>query len=321
MFFVWVGYLANLGYSMQEALYINIDETPIPYHFGGKKGLKQKRNMASIKDDMRDRANTRDVRQHCTLMAAICNDPKIQEQLPQVLMPNIKGRAKKWKAARLKSSEYPNVRILTNTGGWITIKSLLVYLEILKEMLHKLGVNKIVLVMDCHSTHRSVKVLRKLRKMKWKVLFVPGKLTYLLQPLDAWFFASFKQSLYKMNTKARIASTSGEESFETWAEVCFSTIQACFANTSTTHMFHKCGFEIPNSTINETIMHHLPESALGMTRKLTMDELADVMGACTHLQYRLLFHEDIPEENRNHHIVVRKPLLRMRSKTNVMHTP
>ena len=34
-FFVWVGYLASIGYSMDEAVYINLDETSIPYHHGG----------------------------------------------------------------------------------------------------------------------------------------------------------------------------------------------------------------------------------------------------------------------------------------------
>ena len=42
-FFVWVGYLASIGYGMGETVYINLDETSIQYHHGGKKGLNKKR--------------------------------------------------------------------------------------------------------------------------------------------------------------------------------------------------------------------------------------------------------------------------------------
>ena len=35
LFLVWVAYLISVGYSMAEATLINIDETPIPYQFGG----------------------------------------------------------------------------------------------------------------------------------------------------------------------------------------------------------------------------------------------------------------------------------------------
>ena len=38
---MWVAYLVAIGYGMNEAVWINIDETPIPYHFGSKPGLKK----------------------------------------------------------------------------------------------------------------------------------------------------------------------------------------------------------------------------------------------------------------------------------------
>ena len=56
-FFVWVGYLASIGYNMDEAVYINLDETSIAYHYGGKKGLNKKRDTKYSTEDMKDKTS------------------------------------------------------------------------------------------------------------------------------------------------------------------------------------------------------------------------------------------------------------------------
>ena len=319
LFFVWVAYLASIGYSMEEAVYINMDETPIPYHFGGKKGLKKHEDQNKGTDEMRDKTHLHNARQHCTLMAAICTDPNIQKALPQVLLPNVKGRKKKWDQVIKDKTECPNVKVKTGTGGWVDNKCLLEYFDILRDSLQEFKGKKVVIVMDSHSSHRSVPILKKLKNMKWKVLLVPGRMTSLLQPLDAYCFANFKRTLYKMHMKDRISTSDGQQSFESWAKVCFATMQHVFQNTNGKAMFQKCGYELPNACISNSILQHIASEHVGMIRKLTHAELSEYVGRESKKQHALLFHEPIPPAKREHCIVVRNPLHRRRSKFSVHH--
>ena len=77
---------------MNEAVYINVDETSLVYHYGGKKGLKKKRDTKYKTEDMKDKTSVHLTRKHCSLIAAICSNPNVQEALPQVLLPNVRGK-------------------------------------------------------------------------------------------------------------------------------------------------------------------------------------------------------------------------------------
>ena len=162
---MWVAYLVAIGYGMDEAVWINIDETPIPYHFGSKSGLK-KLGTEEQQKQMIDRSSLKDIRSHCTLMGAIATNERVHQNLPQVLMPNMRGRKRDWDSAKSIAKKYPNVKVMDDTGGWVTTDVMAKYFEMLEETLKHLGVKKKVLVMDCHSTHRSIKTIKLLRKLK-----------------------------------------------------------------------------------------------------------------------------------------------------------
>jgi len=38
---LWVAYLTAIGYGIEEAVWINVDETPTPYRVGGRHGWKK----------------------------------------------------------------------------------------------------------------------------------------------------------------------------------------------------------------------------------------------------------------------------------------
>ena len=38
---LWVAYITAIGYGVDEAVWINVVETPIPYHVGGRRGWKK----------------------------------------------------------------------------------------------------------------------------------------------------------------------------------------------------------------------------------------------------------------------------------------
>lgn len=317
LFFVWVAYLASIGFGFREAVYINIDETPIPHHFGGRKGLKKQRRGAHEDNKMIDKATTRDIRSQSTLMAAMANDVDVQKNLPQVLMPNTTGRKKKWLAASLKAAAVRNIKVFRDTCGWVTIEALAKYLKVLGKAVKDMGKEKVVLVMDCHSTHYSLLTLRLLRRMGWQVLLVPAKLTWLLQPLDAYFFVLLKRNLHFDSTYDRISSKDGQQTFESWADTCFETISNTLATLDSKWMFNKCGYNIPSHGISERVLQHLQGEDFGVHRPLTADELSVYTGKKKErvkLIHKHLFRAQVPVEFQTRPIVVRIPKHRLRSK-------
>jgi hypothetical protein len=80
-----------------------------------------------------------------------------------------------------------------DTNGWVDMKTLKQCLQKLETAMAPVGVNKVVLVMDCHPSHYAWKTLALLKRWKWRVLLIPRKLTGLLQPLDVSIFAGLKK--------------------------------------------------------------------------------------------------------------------------------
>ena len=52
-----VAYLIAIGYGVDEAVWINVDETPIPYHVGGRHGWK-KHPVQELRDQMVEKASS-----------------------------------------------------------------------------------------------------------------------------------------------------------------------------------------------------------------------------------------------------------------------
>ena len=160
---MWVGYLANIGYSMDEAVYINLDETAIAYHYGGKKGLKKINPNCGTKD-MKDKTSVHLTRKHCTLIAAIASDTKVQQALPQVILPNVRGEKRKWARVIKDKTDCPNVHVMNGQAGWVNNDNMEDYFDIVQDHLKALNIEKTVIVMDCQACHRSYRILKKLKK-------------------------------------------------------------------------------------------------------------------------------------------------------------
>jgi hypothetical protein len=211
---IWVAYLTAIGYGIDTAVWINIDETPIPYHFGGRHGWKKHKPPDTMKQSMVERATLQLQRSHCTLLASIASRTDVQNVLPQILLPKVPG-GKKWNTVSSMETKPDNVDIIMGSNGWMDMKMLKQCLEKLRAAMVPLDVNKVVIVMDCHPSHYAWKTLALLRHWKGKVLLLPSKLTGVLQPLDVSIFADFKKKLHVANMKSNISRPDSKYNFET----------------------------------------------------------------------------------------------------------
>ena len=318
LFLLWVSYLHAIGYSPGEALWINMDETPVPYSFGGRKGTRVKRKRfwrPSTRTLVGQSAALRLARGQATLVASICTNPAIQQSLPQIFMPNTRGMKKKWAAVGEAGLMPQNIQVQFGTTGWQTVETMFKYIARMKKALTKAKVKKVVLVMDCHTSHLSYRTLSRIAKQRWKVLLVPGKMTWLLQPLDAYMFAELKQHLHDQNVRERLEDDGGEQSFYNWAQTCFRVVSNLFAEKDTYSMFNKCGCCLPSAHISRRVMRYVDHSKMPNFRAMTEDEFSLYTGTKKKTAvHKLLFRSHVPASMVDRCIAINRPVLRLSSK-------
>jgi hypothetical protein len=66
----------------------------------------------------------------------------------------------------------------------------------------------ILLVWDCAPVHLSVKVLETAKRVGVSVVFIPGRMTWALQPLDTHVFAQLKHAIRTKQFEAKAATSS-----------------------------------------------------------------------------------------------------------------
>ena len=276
--------------------------------------LEKKHPVQDLRDLMVEKASLQLKRSHCTLVASIASNENIQNVLPQVLLPKMVGKKKKWASALELHALPPNIHIIPDTNGWMDLKIFKQYLNLLRDALAPLHPPKVVLVMDCHPSHYSWKTLSLLRRWKWKVLLIPSKLTGLLQPLDAWVFAAFKKQLHVAAMHTNIRRDNTEHDLSLWLGNVLSTITCSFTQTSSKAHFEKCGLTARKERIRPSVLTHIKAELLGIIRTLTVDELTFYIGKNADALRKLLFTTAVPEEFQHAHVHNFLPHQRMSSK-------
>ena len=141
---------------------------------------------------------------------------------------------------------------MDNTNGWSTVKSMIEYLAVLKKELDAMDKKAIVLVMDCHSSHTSYTTLQWLKRHKWGLLLVPSKMTFMLQPLDAYVFATFKQRLFEVHAANKIQSANDHQSFEEWLSTTVTVIQDFFRTWTEDRISESVAWLAPDTSARQS---------------------------------------------------------------------
>jgi len=247
-------------------------------------------------------------------MAATTNDDELQKELPQVLLPNIVGHKKKWKSSPSLAAAPPHIHVLKDTNGWSTAESMKEYFKLLRAYLKKKGKHKVVLLMDCHPSHYAFSTINYLTKLKWKVVLVPSRLTWLLQPLDAYHFASFKSRLAEEMAACRTRSSSSILNFEDWLSIALRCVTDFFHTAGGPTNFNKCGCTAFAASISEKVKQYVKYEAPNKTRRLTEEELHEYMGKKVKHIHKLLFKEVIPASAMDQKVHIHPLLRRITSK-------
>ena len=189
-----------------------------------------------------ERVPLADRRTNITFVGFASPEDTIQQQLPQILLVNEHVVSQ---ALYRDVIQYmpPNTRIRRLESGWMTRQLLGQVFSLLVRCLRDVidSGRYIVLVIDAASQHLGDEVAKAARRHDIYLACIPAKLTFLLQPLDACIFITFKKILRKLFMEARLNSDDGSLSKFSWLERVGAALREVFLRGGFPRAFAKCG--------------------------------------------------------------------------------
>ena len=114
-------------------------------------------------------------------------------------------------------------------------------LRLLNEAMAPREHQQLILVLDCARCHLRGDVVAYASRLNIWIVVVPSKLTFLLQPLDAYAFAPFKRSLVDAYYKARMRAGGNVLNTTGRLRVLVTSIVSVFQERDWAHTFAKVG--------------------------------------------------------------------------------
>ena len=228
-FFQWARFVRTQ--TAKIPLYINMDETSLGFHYGGQKGtVISKRSLPPGRSHRREQASLADTRAHVSHLAFVTHDSGIQAKLPQVFIGN-KHQFTLKLLGELAPDTPVNIYLWRETSAWNSHILMRRVLSVLvRHLNYILATHEIILVLDVARCHIHATIFQLASRLGVRLLHVPAKLTWLLQPADTHVFAQFKRQLRARWLQLRVASDTGEVSLKVWLLEVFQVAQTVYCS-------------------------------------------------------------------------------------------
>ena len=228
----WIQYILRTIMADESYIMINVDETSVQNDYLQRSGyvVEMTGKERSAAGCFFQKVTIADTRSHITLVAAISATPGVQHQLPQILIPN---DSKITRAERdlYKGLQFP-IEIILGQHGWVNGAVMKYLITRYRRAVRAINPSaRLVLLMDSASQHISNDVLRHAQWLGVILILIPGKLTWLLQPLDVSVFRPFKSSLKKRLLDNRKEDPNGLVSMAERITIVAQTIQEVLVET------------------------------------------------------------------------------------------
>jgi hypothetical protein len=160
---------------------------------------------------LRQNVSRKDMRACVTHAALVAEDPAIQQLLPQWVLGNMSVMLKR-DVAKVQPLVSPNIQFIRGKCGWMNATMMVKLLRAIKLALTPVDYEKqIILLLDCARQHLHAKITAAAKACDIWLLYVPAKLTWLVQPCDTHVFMKYN-AVYRLNT------TTNEHAIQT--EMC-----------------------------------------------------------------------------------------------------
>ena len=255
----WANHLQATVQPGKQLLFINLDETYVQYYQGLFKG-----NMAVTKKQwpvtqrpLSQRASRNQLRMGLTHVGLICDEPLVQPLLPQVLIASDSVLTMTvWRAIM---PLLPNwMYLIRMPSKWITQDCMVWIINLIGWSLRAVAhLYDLVLSMDVLGLHYVGKVIAAARVNGIRLHFIPGKLTWLLQPLDTHVFSLYKRYLKKIASDFRATNEDAQITVNQWLLFIRETIDKILIQRNNTSSFRQNGFGDLQHSVSTFILRHL----------------------------------------------------------------
>lgn len=240
-------------------LFINFDETAMKFNYAKLKGLiVSKKHLPPGKKHRKEQISSSEAKASVSFLAFITADPAIQDKLPQIILGN-----KHQLTAALVAELAPSHQfyVWREESGWINKKIMNRVLTLLSKCLKDIMVTRqVVLVMDTYSAHMAESVLAYASRLNILLLFVPAKLTPLLQPADTHLFGKLKRKLKEKWVQLRMQDENGKVSHKLWLAVVFQVCREVMLATTWQAAFESAG--LLGEHVSDRVLEQLGWEAL-----------------------------------------------------------
>lgn len=204
----------------KQPLFVNLDETTLKFNYGKNRGLVvMRRALPPGCKHAKENVSSSEDKAAVTLITFLTHDSSVQPKLPQVML----GNKHKFTLGLLKSlAPPPNFHMWREESGWNNKRVMCRLLTLLaKALAGYSATHQIILVLDVASCHRHRDIFAHATRQGIRLVFVPARLTFLLQPLDTSCFYRLKHRLRQKWMQLTVESDTGTLSHQVWLSAVF----------------------------------------------------------------------------------------------------
>jgi hypothetical protein len=261
----WHNYHVNTCPVGKTTLTINIDETYVNFFQGIYKG-----NLAVGTGDLprdaqplQQHASRSQLRSGLTHVGVICDVPVVQPLLPQILIAPKNVLTVRDLGAVRAAMPQP-IYVVHKKSKWVNIKILVWLMKMIHWSLrHVRSLYHVVIMLDVLAVHFTPELLQCMDTLSFKYMFVPARLTWLIQPCDTHCFA-----LYKRYLKLRVLRYRARNPLSTvpavpvWFGFIADTIVNLMNQRSWVTAFRENGFGDSQMQVSDYIKRHLVSTTI-----------------------------------------------------------
>lgn len=203
-----------------------MDETCMKLNYGRNKGLMiSKQTLPPGRTLKKEQISSSEAKSCVSFLAFLTHDSTIQPKLPQVVLSN-KRTITLGMLGLLHAGKPDNIRIWVEDSGWTNHKVFRRLMTLLMQSLSEYtDTHQVILVVDVAKSHYHRTIFAYANRLGLRLVYVPAKLTWLLQPADTHCFSRFKAKLRKRWLELRVESEDGKISPTQWLLAVFEVAQ------------------------------------------------------------------------------------------------
>ena len=244
----------------RQHVFVNVDETGLSAcrHSGRGMALCRLRRRPGAVErrprDPVDRSNT------CTTyVAAVCDSAELQPLLPQVVLARYTQNQVPPAALQqqYRSLGFP-LEFWHGTRGRVTPRIFRQWATRMRSVVFSFQPRAwIVLILDCAVSHLDKATMAHLRRLGILAIFVPARLTWLLQVLDVYGFAILKAELRSAEARSRLEEPSGRIPVGVWSKLAAAAIRRCIVNRDFADCFRRMGSSESSHAISTALKEYV----------------------------------------------------------------